>query len=154
MKPLTMTKLSLKSLFKAPATVGYPAIPRDYFPATRGRILIEAEKCTLCLICDTRCPTDAITVDRTGKTWTIDRLRCIQCGACVEACPRKCLTTGNQYSEPVTEKSECVVPIPYTPPPPKPKAATTAPATTVPAPPPVPPIPASPEVSDAKDRTI
>ena len=119
MKPLAMTKLSLKSLFKAPVTVAYPVVPREYFPATRGHIIIEPSTCNLCVICDVRCPTKAIKVDRAGKTWTIDRLRCIQCGACVEACPRKCLTNGNTYSEPVTEKTVFVVPIPFTPPPPK-----------------------------------
>jgi len=96
-------------------------VPREYFPATRGRILIEPTTCNLCVICDVRCPTKAIKVDRVGKTWAIDRLRCIQCGACVDACPRKCLSNGNHYSEPVTEKLIFTVPIPFVPPPPKPK---------------------------------
>ncbi|HMP88742.1 MAG TPA: 4Fe-4S dicluster domain-containing protein [Kiritimatiellia bacterium] len=135
MKPLAMTKLSLRNLFKEPVTVAYPVIPREYFPGTRGRILIEPSTCNLCVICDVRCPTKAIKVDRKGQTWTIDRLSCIQCGACVEACPRKCLTTGNQYSEPMTEKSVLVVPIPFVPPPPKPK-------------------PPAKDASDAKDSPV
>ncbi len=134
MKPLTMTTLSLRSLFKAPATVAYPVVPREYFPGTRGRILIEAATCNLCLICDVRCPTKAIKVDRKGQTWSIDRLRCIQCGACIEACPRKCLTNENNYSEPVTANEILTVPIPFVPPAPKPK----------------PP----PENSDAKNSTV
>lgn len=147
MKPLAMTKLSLKSLFKAPATVAYPAIPREYFPGTRGRILIEPSTCNLCVICDVRCPTKAIKVDRKGQTWTIDRLRCIQCGACIEACPRKCLTNENRYSDPVTAKETLTVPIPFVPPAPKPKPAAPAPTTT--------PAPATtPENSDAKDGSV
>jgi formate hydrogenlyase subunit 6/NADH:ubiquinone oxidoreductase subunit I len=147
MKPLAMTKLSLKSLFKAPATVAYPAIPREYFPGTRGRILIEPSTCNLCVICDVRCPTKAIKVDRKGQTWTIDRLRCIQCGACIEACPRKCLTNENRYSDPVTAKETLTVPIPFVPPAPKPKPAAPA-ATTAPAP------ATTPENSDAKDGSV
>lgn len=116
MKPMTMTKLSLKSLFSRPATIAYPVVPREYFPATRGRILLEESKCTLCVLCQMRCPTQAIVVDRKGKSWTIDRLRCIQCGACIEACPRKCLSNGNQYSEPVSGKSLDAVAVPYEPP--------------------------------------
>lgn len=119
MKPMIMTKLSLRSLFKAPVTVAYPAAPREYFPGTRGRILIEPSTCNLCLICDVRCPTKAIKVDRKGQTWTIDRLRCIQCGACIDACPRKCLANGNQYSEAVTLKDVLTVHIPFVPPAPK-----------------------------------
>ena len=138
MKPLSMTKISLRNLFRAPVTVAYPVVPREYFPATRGRILIEPTTCNLCVICDVRCPTKAIKVDRKGQTWTIDRLRCIQCGACVEACPRKCLTTSPQYSEPVTEKNAFTVPIPFVPPAPKPKPT----AATI------------PENSDAKDRPV
>ncbi len=149
MKPLAMTKLSLKSLFKAPATVAYPAIPREYFTGTRGRILIEPSTCNLCVICDVRCPTKAIKVDRKGQTWTIDRLRCIQCGACIEACPRKCLSNENRYSDPVTHKETLTVPIPFVPPAPKPKPATSAAAPT-PAPAPA----ATPENSDAKDRPV
>ncbi|HMO04501.1 MAG TPA: 4Fe-4S dicluster domain-containing protein [Kiritimatiellia bacterium] len=150
MKPLAMTKLSLKSLFKAPATVAYPAIPREYFPGTRGRILIEPSTCNLCVICDVRCPTKAIKVDRKGQTWTIDRLRCIQCGACIEACPRKCLTNENRYSDPVTAKETLTVPIPFVPPAPKPKPA--APAAAAPAPAPAPAT--TPEISDAKDGPV
>ncbi|HMO99987.1 MAG TPA: 4Fe-4S dicluster domain-containing protein [Kiritimatiellia bacterium] len=157
MKPLAMTKLSLKSLFKAPVTVAYPVVPREYFPATRGHIIIEPSTCNLCVICDVRCPTKAIKVDRAGKTWTIDRLRCIQCGACVEACPRKCLTNGNTYSEPVTEKTVFVVPIPFTPPPPKPKPAPApapAEAAAAAAPPAPESTPPAPEDPDAKDGPV
>lgn len=59
---------------------------------------------------------------RPGKVWSIDRLRCIQCGACVEPCPKKCLALKEGYSPSVTSKSAEVFK-----PSPKPAAATEAP---------------------------
>lgn len=79
----------------------YPKTP--YLPAagTRGSIEIEYEKCNFCLLCDKRCPTGAIKVDRPGKVWEIDRLRCIICGYCVEVCPKDCLHLSPRYSAPI-----------------------------------------------------
>lgn len=122
--PLKMTRATLESLFKKPATIRYPAERKPVYAGTRGRIALDESKCILCMICDKRCPTQAISVDRTGKTWAIDRLRCIQCNFCVEVCPKKCLVMETMYSEPVTKKERVVIVVPYTPP--APKAATTS----------------------------
>lgn len=45
-------------------------------------------------------PTGAITVDRAAKLWEIERFGCIQCGCCVETCPKKCLSMKQSYTEP------------------------------------------------------
>jgi ech hydrogenase subunit F len=45
-----------------------------------------------------RCPSQAITADRTAKTWTIDRFRCIICGQCVELCKFNTLSIAKEYS--------------------------------------------------------
>ena len=136
--PLKMTRVALESLLKKPATVPYPAARKPVYAGTRGRIAIEEGKCILCLICDKKCPTGAIQVDRTGKTWSIDRLRCIQCNFCVEVCPKKCLSMENMYTLPVTAKQMDVVNVPFTPPAPKPKAAPAPEAPAVPSAPPTP----------------
>lgn len=127
--PLKMTKVALKALFQQPATVPYPAARKPMYAATRGHIALEEEKCNLCLICDRRCPTGAIAVDRIGKTWAIERMRCIQCNFCVEVCPKKCLSMENMYTAPAQEKIRIVIPVPFTPPPPKPKPAPADPTT-------------------------
>ena len=44
-------------------------------------------------------------VKRQEKIWEIDRLRCITCGACVDACPKKCLSMITVYSPSVTKRT-------------------------------------------------
>lgn len=97
-------KMVLGSLFKKPATLMYPVIPREYHNITRGHIGIDVNACILCSICQKKCPANAITVDRAGKTWTIERMQCVQCNACVDTCPKKCLANENTYTTPNTEK--------------------------------------------------
>lgn len=97
-------KVVMKSLFKKPATLMYPVIPREWAERTRGHIDIDEKSCILCGICGKKCPTSAITVDKAARTWTIERMQCIQCGCCVEVCPKKCLDMAPDYTEPGTEK--------------------------------------------------
>ncbi len=101
MKFFVITKTLLKSLFSKPATVKYPFGPREYFKGTRGKITVQIDQCIFCGICQRKCPTHALSVDKAVKKWTIRRGQCIVCGACVEVCPKKCLTMDNQYSDPV-----------------------------------------------------
>lgn len=105
MSVFKMTKTVLKSIFRRPCTVKYPFGPRVYHgEITRGKIGIDIEECVFCGLCQKKCPTYAIEVEREKKFWAIDRLRCITCGACVEGCPKKCLSMERDYSEPVTDK--------------------------------------------------
>ena len=55
-------------------------------------IAIDLSTCVLCGICGKNCPTSAITVDRSTKTWTIHRSDCVLCGSCITACPKKSLS--------------------------------------------------------------
>ena len=130
MKPLKFTRPALRGLFQKPATLAYPVVVRDYYPGTRGHIVIEEGKCILCMLCARRCPTGAIAVDRAAKTWSIDRLRCIQCGFCVEVCPKHCLALANTYSPPVAARKIDTVNVPFTPPAPKAPAAAAEPPKT------------------------
>jgi formate hydrogenlyase subunit 6/NADH:ubiquinone oxidoreductase subunit I len=98
MSLMKITGLVSSWALRKPATRLYPFVKRETYPHTRGHIDIDIGKCTFCTLCEKKCPTDAIAVDRAAKTWSIDRLRCISCNACVEACPRKCLSMANTYS--------------------------------------------------------
>ena len=51
-------------------------------------------------MCERACPTNAIEIDKEEGKWTIQRMQCIQCSACVDCCPKKCLTMENLYTIP------------------------------------------------------
>ncbi|MDO4552965.1 MAG: 4Fe-4S binding protein [Bacillota bacterium] len=102
---MKMKKTVLGSLFKKPATLMYPVIPREYPEISKGHIAVDMSACILCGICARKCPTHAIQVDRASKTWTIERMRCIQCRCCTGYCPKNCLTMENSYTAPSTGKT-------------------------------------------------
>jgi formate hydrogenlyase subunit 6/NADH:ubiquinone oxidoreductase subunit I len=43
-------------------------------------------------------------VNRAEKKWAIDRLRCINCGYCVEACPKKSLEMTTSHGSPAVTR--------------------------------------------------
>ena len=64
-----------------------PAVkPRD-----DGKPVNDPSRCVYCTLCAKKCPVQAITVDRTAKTWTLDEDKCIACGTCAQACPKNCI---------------------------------------------------------------
>jgi formate hydrogenlyase subunit 6/NADH:ubiquinone oxidoreductase subunit I len=104
MATLGIIKIVMGWAFSKPATRLYPFVKREPFANSRGSIAIEIEKCSMCTLCQKKCPTDAIIVKRQEKIWEIDRLRCISCAACVDACPKKCLTMITAYSPSVSQR--------------------------------------------------
>ena len=86
MKLMDFTGFALKNLFSKPATKNYPAEPAVYPERSRGHIEIDIDDCIMCGMCQRKCPSSAITVDRNEKTWSINRDECVQCGACIDAC--------------------------------------------------------------------
>lgn len=104
-----LTKMSFRNLFKKPATKMYPVVAPTYTERTKGHISCEITNCTLCSICEKRCPTHAITVSKPDGTWTIDNFSCIQCLSCVRICPRKCLTMEPDYTKAALKKSSVVL---------------------------------------------
>ena len=48
------------------------------------------EKCTLCGMCVTVCPEDAVMIGR--GTAVINQLSCTNCGECYENCPENAIT--------------------------------------------------------------
>ncbi len=95
----------LRNLRSVPATRMYPVTKRAAFQRTRGSIGISIRDCIFCGQCQRRCPAAAIAVDKPERTWTINRLKCVQCNSCVEVCPKKCLTMRNAYTQPSLEQS-------------------------------------------------
>ena len=64
-----------------------PAVkPRD-----DGKPVNDPSRCVYCTLCAKKCPVQAITVDRTAKTWTLDEDKCIACGTRAQTCPKNCI---------------------------------------------------------------
>ena len=137
MSILNISKMLLRSLFRGPSTRRYPFVVRDPFAATRGGVDVDPDSCILCMLCQKKCPTGAITVDRPGRTWAIRRVNCIACGACVECCPKKSIAMHPHWAVATTARIDEVFPIAFVPP--QPKTATASPA---------PPSPVQPKTSE------
>ncbi|MEI7729828.1 MAG: 4Fe-4S binding protein [Verrucomicrobiota bacterium] len=97
MSYFAMSKLALKWAFKKPATLNYPFTPRVEILGSRGQLSFTVSTCTFCTVCAKKCPTGAIAVIRAQRKWTIDRLLCISCGACVDICPKDSLALGSGH---------------------------------------------------------
>jgi formate hydrogenlyase subunit 6/NADH:ubiquinone oxidoreductase subunit I len=103
MKLFSITKTIFQRLGKGPSTIRYPKEPAKRFEGSRGQVEIKIEDCIYCGLCSRHCPSDAISVDKPSRMWTIDRFRCISCNSCVETCPKTCLHLNNVYHEPVIQ---------------------------------------------------
>lgn len=104
MSVFSMTKTLMKNLFHGPYTVLYPLKEKERYERTRGKIEIDIDSCIFCSMCQKRCPTGAINVNKAGSSWSIERFSCIQCGCCNEVCPKKCLRMENKYTTPAHKK--------------------------------------------------
>ena len=104
MSLINFNKTVIKNLFSKPATRKYPFEPKVYPERTRGHVVNDMDVCVLCGLCSIKCPTRAITVDKTAKTWSIRPMSCIQCRCCVDNCPKKCLSMDTKFTEPGSEK--------------------------------------------------
>jgi ech hydrogenase subunit F len=102
---LTIGRIITRSALSKFVTRLYPFVKREPYPNTRGHIVNDIKLCIFCSICQKKCPTGAITVKKQEKTWEIERMKCIQCGACVDVCPKKCLSMNQKYSAPSSAKS-------------------------------------------------
>lgn len=99
--------ITIRHLFKKPATTKYPEEKRPIAPVYRGVHVLKRddqgrENCTACGLCAVSCPAEAITIEAAERQpgeehlykeekyaalYEINMLRCIFCGICEEACP-------------------------------------------------------------------
>ena len=101
---MEFSKQVIKNLLSKPATSSYPFQPKQYPEASRGHIEIDIDSCIFCGMCQRKCMSGAITVDRATKTWSIERMGCVQGGDCTIGCPKSCLSIVPGYTQPATEK--------------------------------------------------
>ncbi|MBD3189015.1 MAG: NADH-quinone oxidoreductase subunit D [Candidatus Heimdallarchaeota archaeon] len=88
---------------------------------TRGRHILDIEKCRSCSLCSRVCPNQAIEMverenpdpsakKKTVKYPQIDFSKCCFCGLCVEACPTEALQMTNASIMVAPEKSQFLYP--------------------------------------------
>ncbi|MDR0308833.1 MAG: 4Fe-4S dicluster domain-containing protein [Coriobacteriales bacterium] len=82
----------------------YPVKPPTYTSRSKGLVENNIDTCIFCKICEKRCPTYAIQVDKEDRTWSIDIFSCIQCQNCIRQCPKNCLNMNPQHPGPSAEK--------------------------------------------------
>ena len=98
-----------KNLISKPATRNYPFSTREMGKNTRGHISgIDPDACIYCGICQRKCPSDAIKVDKANKVWELETFKCIICGECVTSCPKKCINMENFHATASTNKDVIV----------------------------------------------
>jgi formate hydrogenlyase subunit 6/NADH:ubiquinone oxidoreductase subunit I len=104
MKIATMLHDNLRSLFRKPVTVLYPAARQPAPDRLRAKLHWNPEKCTGCCLCVKDCPSNAlelITIDRENKRFVMryDVGRCTFCSQCVQNCRFNCLEMSNEEWE-------------------------------------------------------
>ena len=105
--------MTLKGLVKKPETLQYPAETKEPYTGQKGTVVnANPADCTLCTLCQKRCPTNAIEVDREKRKWVISHLNCIQCGYCIAGCPKKCLVMKGERPALVAKKGVETIKIP------------------------------------------
>jgi NADH-quinone oxidoreductase subunit I len=115
--------LTLRTLFEKPPTVMYPKERVAVAPRARGVIALDADACTVCMLCARECPDWCICIEghkeqqapaepggrvRTRSVldrFDIDFALCMYCGMCVEACPFDALFWSPEYDYAATAVS-------------------------------------------------
>ncbi len=85
--------------------------------APYGAIIVDREKCTLCMACVSACPADALRDNTEKPELRFVESACVQCGICAATCPEDAIALAPRYNlaptvmQPVTlnedEPAEC-----------------------------------------------
>ena len=94
-----------KGLETGIVTTRYPARPEAMPSNFRGKLELDASRCTIgdgCDACGRVCLPNALRVEgdrdhHAPRRWTLDYARCVMCGLCVAACPTDALTMSAEY---------------------------------------------------------
>ncbi len=83
--------------------IKYPRLTQDYPNKTNnanqflGQTEIERSKCNLCGECASRCPSEAIVLDKAAGNIGINYDQCIFCVLCEEVCPTGAVITTSKF---------------------------------------------------------
>ncbi len=99
----------LRNLVNKRATRNYPLVKRNPFSGVRGELVNDISKCIFCKVCQVKCPSNCIEVDKEARIWKYDPMECVYCGICSENCPKKCLTHKSEYRSPVMKRETVIM---------------------------------------------
>ncbi|MGV3569123.1 MAG: 4Fe-4S binding protein [Ramlibacter sp.] len=86
----TTLELALDHLLEhAPARPEAIALPAA---SPFGNILVDKDKCTLCLSCVSACPASALQDNPNAPQLRLVEKNCVQCGLCAKTCPEQAIT--------------------------------------------------------------
>ncbi len=97
---------TLKKVMKNPRiTYEYPKRPlaKDSF---RGGLVIDAEKCSFCGECVSRCPSGAIVADAAARTIGVDLDQCLFCCLCEDICPTDACAHSHEIELAAKDRAE------------------------------------------------
>lgn len=86
-----VTRLAAKALHGAPETP--IALPEG---APYGAVVVDTDKCTLCLSCVSLCPSGALLDNEDTPQLRFQEDACLQCGICTHACPENAISLKPQ----------------------------------------------------------
>lgn len=90
----------LQTLFKKPATSGYPFVKAEKPLHFRGRLKFDAAKCIGCKLCMRDCPANAIEIIKVADKQfkAVVRLdKCIYCAQCCDSCNKDALHCSTDF---------------------------------------------------------
>jgi formate hydrogenlyase subunit 6/NADH:ubiquinone oxidoreductase subunit I len=111
-RPGAMMRQVLASIFKKPATIRYPFVKSEMPDKFRGKIVFTPSLCIGCKICMRDCPSNAITITKTGDkqfACEIALAKCIYCAQCVDSCPKKALAATKEFELAVLDPNKLKV---------------------------------------------
>jgi len=108
--------VTVKYLFSRPVTIEYPDALPHIPDGWRGIHAYEADRCTLCRLCERICPVQCITIEAAGKgkeaqllRYEIDYGLCLFCNLCAEVCPVVCLWMTGEWDLACYKRDDCIV---------------------------------------------
>jgi formate hydrogenlyase subunit 6/NADH:ubiquinone oxidoreductase subunit I len=99
-RPGKIARLLMRSMFRKPATLNYPAHWSGMPQGFRGKLKYNPLVCTGCRICMHDCPSGAIVIEEVGEKKFKARInlgKCIYCCQCVDSCPKKALEATGEF---------------------------------------------------------
>ncbi len=82
----------LRNASAAPEVIALPAAEGRYGGSPFGNLIVDADRCTLCLSCVSACPEAALADNPDKLELRFIEKNCVQCGLCASTCPEQAIT--------------------------------------------------------------